>query len=393
MNIFIWIGIFAALLWAIILLLNRFYDFEAHGISLGPGNIVWRTKRGLGLLDRISNSGRRFWKIFGILGAVVGIALMFFMVINLAANAFYLFSIESQTASSSGVQIVLPGVTIPFIAGIVGIATVLLVHEPAHGVILRYLGMKTKSTGLLLFLIIPGAFVEEDEDEFEEAPVSNRIQVAGAGPFANIIFGTLCLGLVLAFVVPLSGIFVSGVSENTPAMEAGLSQGMHLREIDGLQITDYEVFDNYMEDTYPGQTVTVHTDENSYSVTLEEHPTENKGYIGIYLVESVSRTNFSNPLFTSYVMFQEVRGHPVINQYAYDSRIPWFLIIVLKWMFVLNIGIGAFNLLPLKPLDGGHIIEGIAEKGSSKSTAKNVARIFSVFTLAIILMNFIPSFV
>lgn len=33
------------------------------------------------------------------------------------------------------------------------------------------------------------------------------------------------------------------------------------------------------------------------------------------------------------------------------------LIELFNWVFILNMGIGLFNLLPLKPLDGGHMLE------------------------------------
>ncbi|MFB0500303.1 MAG: site-2 protease family protein, partial [Candidatus Hadarchaeaceae archaeon] len=62
------------------------------------------------------------------------------------------------------------------------------------------------------------------------------------------------------------------------------------------------------------------------------------------------------------------------------------------WMFLLNFAIGMFNLLPLVPLDGGYILQGVVERASSEQTAKRVSYIFSFIVLALIIVNFVPMF-
>jgi len=59
-------------------------------------------------------------------------------------------------------------------------------------------------------------------------------------------------------------------------------------------------------------------------------------------------------------------------------------------MFVLNFGIGLFNLLPAVPLDGGYIFQGIIERASSKETARRVSRALAIIVLALIIVNFMP---
>lgn len=393
MSVLLWLAVFGALLWAFILLIDRFYDLEAHGISLGPGTLMWRTKHGLGVLNRISNAWKGGWKVFGVLGAVTGAVFMVLIFVLLILNTVLLFTVGAPPGTGgAGIKLALPGITIPFLAGIIGIATVLIVHEPAHGIVLRRLNLQTKSTGLALFLVIPGAFVEEDEDEFKNASVSKRLQVAGAGSFANILFGILCFGLVLALVTPLSGVFFGVIAENTPAAKAELKPGMRLTAMENTQIRSYEDFDRFMSGTRPGENIVLHTEENQYVITLDEHPSENIGYLGVALVQSVPKSRLVHPLSVFTVATFEILGHPIINQYAYETPTPWFLIEALKWMFTLNLLVGLFNLLPLSPLDGGHIVEGLAEKVTSKTTAKTVTKGLSITTLTIILLNFAPMF-
>jgi membrane-associated protease RseP (regulator of RpoE activity) len=64
---------------------------------------------------------------------------------------------------------------------------------------------------------------------------------------------------------------------------------------------------------------------------------------------------------------------------------------LLKWIFVLNLGIGMFNLLPLVPLDGGYMFRGLLELRMSRRRARQLSNSFSLFLLFILLVNLFPS--
>lgn len=413
MNILLLVLVFIIVLWAIILLLDRYFDLESYGMSVSPGALIWRTKHGLGLLDRIASSSKKLWKIFGIAGAVLCGILMPLIFLNLADKAknIIISMIAPPAAGGGGVPAIMPlipGWTIPIgliIPFLIGIATVLIVHEPAHGITARRVGLPVESTGLLLFLVIPGAFVEPDEDKLKNAPVLDRIQVYGAGSFANIFFGFLCFGLILALIVPLPGLYVGGVFENTPASEE-LQAGMRLMEIgyEGgslVEISNYQAFENFMDTTKPKDNIVLITDDEIFTISLENHPNENTGYIGIYTIKSSPRSKLLLTQFAPIFIFWETQSLEASNvnqllnlqmlqfgkEYTYEFLAPGFLIKTLFWMALLNIGIGLFNLLPLKPLDGGHIAESLSEKVSSKKTAKYVALALSVITLSVVMIN------
>ena len=60
---------------------------------------------------------------------------------------------------------------------------------------------------------------------------------------------------------------------------------------------------------------------------------------------------------------------------------------LLQWLFIFNIGIGIFNMLPMKPLDGGLMFETIFEKiFKSKKKASTAIKISSIIVLGIIIM-------
>lgn len=163
--------------WAVIYFLDSRYDLESRGVSLSPGFLMWRTDKGLGLLGKISKKFKRFWSVYGKISAVLGAVLMgvFFAfvfggVVSGMMDYFGSGGVPEIPTSVKTRPIIIPGVNTPILLGLVSFAVILIMHEGAHGVILRKLGMKTKSAGLAVFLfIIPGAFVEQDDEEFENA--------------------------------------------------------------------------------------------------------------------------------------------------------------------------------------------------------------------------------
>lgn len=379
-----------AALWAIILLANRKYDLKKRGFAISPGFVMWRTKRGLQFIDRVAKFSKRGWRAFGTAAAAIGIFLMAFVFFNVAFNT--VITLTQPARAIPGVRFVLPGIVpgLTIFAWLVGITSVLFVHEYAHGFVLRAQGLKTKSVGAMLFVAIPGAFVEPDEKQLKKAPILKRLRVFGAGSFANVLFAFLCLGVILLLLVPKPGVYVSGVVENYPA-ENVLDAGMRIYSIDNVFINTYDDFSNFMDNTQPEQIIQISTYNENFQIELAEHPeNENKGFIGMGSISAPSHSEFANPLFVAWVMMTELTGRSVFHSYVYHSSAPWGLIDMIKWMFVLNFGIGLFNLLPAVPLDGGYIFQGVVERVSSKRTARRVSHAFSIIVLALLIVNFMP---
>ena len=75
----------------------------------------------------------------------------------------------------------------------------------------------------------------------------------------------------------------------------------------------------------------------------------------------------------------------------YTALIPWWGVSLLQWLFALNLGVGLFNLMPAKPLDGGYMLEAALEKKTKKQTARRVVKILSFTVLILLILNMIPS--
>jgi membrane-associated protease RseP (regulator of RpoE activity) len=399
----IWALLFLVALWLLLAFANRRYDLKKRGVTIEPGVVMWRTKRGLKFIDRIAKISEGGWRAFGSVAAAAGI---FFMVTTFIGVAVYaMIVLQAPEAVPAGVRFAIPGITIPLWAPLVAIATLLVVHETAHGILLRAQKLQTKSVGGLLLVAIPGAFVEPDEKQLNRSPVPKRLRVFGAGSFANILFAFACVGLILLFLTPRPGVYISGIVENSPA-ENVLLPGDRLLQMgnivddvvtDVVTINDYQDFSNFMEGTQKNDNVTVWIErggqEENFRISLIKHPRENKGFLGVATVSATPRSNFANPFFTIFVAVEEFRRPQVVfHPYAYDAYVPWSVIELLKWMFILNLLIGLFNLLPAKPLDGGYMVAGLVEWKTSAKTGNRVARALSILVLVLLIVNITPMF-
>jgi len=343
---------------------------KEEGLSVDFFIAMWRTKRLLGFIDRVSRANRRFWKVYSDIGIALGymgMAYVFFMLLTTAIKTL-------QTKESpAGVQLVIPGVTIPLWYGLIGLAVVMVVHELSHGVVARAEGLPLKSVGLVLLAVIPGAFVEPDEEELLRAPLRSRLRVYGAGSLANVLTAILAALLISYAVSPLlvpNGIEVGDVIKGTPA-DGALQKGDVILAINGESTKTMDEFITVMNKTKAGETITLRVlregKELNLQLTLAENPDNpGKGFIGIHPVQHVSSRV----------------GHEEIV-------LPLFF--ALYWIYVLNIGIGLMNLFPLVPLDGGRMLDDVIKEYLPEGVARPLRYTTIGIGLFLLALNLIPA--
>lgn len=343
---------------------------KEEGLSVDMFIAMWRTKRLLGFIDRLSRVNPRFWKVYGDVGIALGFLGMAYVFYALTKTGLKVIQTGGKQA---GVQLVIPGVTVPLWYGLVGLAVVMVVHELSHGVVARAEKLPLKSVGLVLLVVIPGAFVEPDEEKLNKAPLRTRLRVYGAGSMANILTGITAVLLMTYAVSPLlvpAGIAVSDVVKGSPA-DGVLQKGDVILAINGHETKTLEQFAEIMNKTRPGETVKMRVlregKEIQVELTLGEHPEKpGKGYIGIYPAQHVvSRI-----------------GHEWIV-------LPLFF--SLYWIYLLNIGIGLMNLFPLVPLDGGRMFEDVVKEYLPESIGKPVRYAAIGVGLLLLAINIIPA--
>ena len=361
-----------AAFWIVLYALFGRREEKEEGLTVDLFVAMWRTKRLLGFIDGIAGKARRFWRAYGDVGIVLGFAGMAYVFYALLKTAMKTVQTGGE---SSGVQLVIPGVTIPLWYGLIGLAVVMVVHELSHGIVARAENLPLKSVGLVLLAVIPGAFVEPDEEELERASLRSRLRVYGAGSLANVVTAILALLIINFAITPVlqpAGILVSGVLEDSPAFGV-LQQGDVIIAMDGEQITDMESFINFMNTTKPGQLVALTVIRNGEEINLQlklgAHPeAPEKGYIGIYPAQHVvSKIGYENVVLPLFFAFY--------------------------WIYVLNLGIGLMNLFPLVPLDGGRMLDDVVKTYLPERIAKPV-RYFTIGVgLFLLALNLWPALV
>lgn len=329
-----------AVIWILVAI---FHDKLAdHGVELNFPVIMWKTKRLRGLISRISNLSPRFWRWYMNIGIIVAFGAMIFITYTIVATLPTVFETPSVSIVIPGVDIPGSQIYVPFVYGLIALATVLVVHEFSHGI--QAVGEKIpiKSIGLLLFIILPGAFVEPDEDKLKEAKRISQLRVYAAGSIANVSLAIIALVLVSLCAAGIphyfaeDGIEIGRIVSDSPS-EGILKDGMVLEAIDNQKINDSQTYVDVVSSFSPGDNISVQTDQGTYDITLAEHPNnESRGFFGIQ----------ANKHF----------------ELADDSLgpLPWILfelVDLFQWVAMLNLGIGLFNLLPIKPLDGGYMLE------------------------------------
>jgi membrane-associated protease RseP (regulator of RpoE activity) len=363
---------------AIWILVAIFHDkLSNHGVELSFPTIMWKTQKLRGLISRISNFSPTFWRWYMNVGIVVAFGAMAFITWTLISTLPTVFEAPAVSVIIPGVDIPGSQIYVPFFYGLIALATVLIVHEFSHGI--QSVGEKIpiKSIGLLLFIIIPGAFVEPDEEKLKAAKRMSRLRVYAAGSIANVSLAVIALLLVslLAGGIPQffeeDGIAIDRVVPDSPS-DGILKDGMVLEAINDQKINDSESYVDIIGSYSPGDNVSVQTDQGTYHVTLGKNPNnESVGFFGI----------------------QANKHFEMVNDSL--GPIPWILfelIELFQWVAMLNLGIGLFNLLPIKPLDGGYMLEILLSYKLSEEHYKPLVNALSAVLAMVIVFSIVAGF-
>ncbi|MEM2878682.1 MAG: site-2 protease family protein [Candidatus Hadarchaeales archaeon] len=375
--------------WNAVGLIDRWFSLKKHGFTVAPGYIMWKTERGLSFIDRIACFSKRGWIAYGDLAAICGFVMMGFIFVMLILNFILMLTTPLRTP---GVMLVYPGLIpwLPIVPWLVAVGFLLVVHEFSHGILLRAQDLRTKSIGGMVIFVLFGAFVEPDEKQLENSAPSKRMRVYAAGSMANILLAFISLALILVLLTPKPGVYVWASSTEYADI---FPPGARIYSVNGIQINSIDNFSSAFKGLMPGDNVSLIVEERELTLTLEHVPdNENRIYLPVAIMSAPPSSNFLNPLYAAGAAMAELTGSPVFHQYIYNSAVPWLLIDILKWIFILNLGVGLFNMLPAVPLDGGYMLRALLEKRASKSAAKKAVRLISFVVLILIVLNFVPSF-
>ena len=284
----IWYYVIAFILIWVIAIVFKDYLTD-HGVEVNFPLLMWKTQRLRGFIDRLANRAPRFWKWYMNIGILKTL-------------------LDTPTVSLIVPGVEVPGspIFIPLLSGLIALATVLIVHEFSHGILSRVEKINIKSIGLLLFAIIPGAFVEPDEEELNELSRPAKMRIYVAGSMANLTLAAIALiimTVISSFIVPVvfedEGVVVNRLTEDANAKNY-MSEGMIIKSINNLTVTDIDSFQKAANTLKPNDTVNIHTDQGDYSFQLKTNPMNKSiGFMGIQVnANNVIADDFDNQFYT-----------------------------------------------------------------------------------------------
>jgi membrane-associated protease RseP (regulator of RpoE activity) len=292
--------------------------------------------------------------------------------------------------------------------------------ETEYGIKVLPLGGFVKITGMTSMDEVDPA---DEPRSFRRHPAWQRLVVLFAGSFMHFVLAFVLLFLLAAAIgldnnnttqlgpvstcVPANAkAFSSGTCTAadavSPAKQAGLKAGDKVVSFDGKPVSSWTALGNDIRDTPAHRTVPVVVIRNGTRMTLHVTLAAVSGRSGSYLgvqdtnvfqrynpIRSVTyagsmfgqvltgsakeigslpsaiphlfaknRASTSAGQVSSVVGAGEITGDVVSANVGWQVKIDYVLLI----MASLNIFVGAFNLLPLLPLDGGHIAVVIFER-------------------------------
>lgn len=266
-----------------------------------------------------------------------------------------------------GVAPIIPGITIPFLAGIISLMVLLTIHEFSHGVLARKAKVRLKSIGILMFGSVPvGGYVEPDESQVKRLNRVKQTAIFSAGVSANfiatVIFFALMM-LMMVYVLPSIyqyKVVITSILPNYPA-NGVLQNGMQILKWNNYTINNITALSVAGLNDRPNSTVSVVTNTGTYKIKAIASPSNfSKGLIGVSL---------------GY-------GYVPIKPSAYTS-IMYFLYTLFSLSMLLNFFVGVLNLLPIPGLDGWRIY-------FVNIKSKRFVKTLGAFIIILIIINILP---
>jgi len=353
--------------------------------------VMYRTQLGLKGMDWVA---RKFKGILFYLQYVVvfvgflGMGVMIFLLVKGMIDFLFRSAPSPVGILLPGVQVV-PGLpAISFWHFILAIFILAIVHEFSHGIFARYYNVKVKSSGFAVFGIIlpilPAAFVEPDEDQLGKKSKFKQITVFAAGSFANFVTAILFFLVFALFLVPaadsvveFNDVQIVAVEKEFPAALAGVEKGENILIVNNYDVTNVSEFVDVMSLVKPGETIELVTDKDSYELVAIENPNNaTKGYVGVFVQPVMEFTEDAKDKYGEFSL----------------RTLFWFRMLFF-WVWVANIGVGLFNLLPLGIVDGGKMFYlALLHFVKDEKRTKTIWKVVAIFLLVLILVALIPQF-
>ena len=337
------------------------------------------------------------------------------------------------------------------LVAILGLITMIVIHELGHMLVAKALGVhvpefavgfgpavfkkKLGKTVYSLRIILLGGFARmegmsemagaalEGEETGSNAYPSKapwrRALIIFAGPFANILAAVLIFAGIIYLVGLPTGEATTEIEEVVPgslAAEVGLEQGDEIVAVDGTPVYAWEDFEGLLVEKSLGDEVTLVFErsgegEEEHSGVLGADPEDpERAIVGVQPVlvyesygpleslwlgvEQSARViglmgQFVWWLLVGDISFYDSVSSPIGVVSVSSTLASEGAFVFAQLMAFISINLAVLNLLPILPLDGGHLFFIAAEKVLGRPVSPETFARVAAFGLALILMLFV----
>ena len=322
---------------------------------------------------------------------------------------------------------------------ILGLIFLIVVHELGHMLTAKALGVRVPEFGVgfgpPLFkkklgettysfrIILLGGFAkmagmgdgERGPDTYPAKAPWRRALIIFAGPLANILAAVAIFALVLMISGAVTGVRpeVREVEPGSMADRVGIQAGDRLVAIDGDRIASWRGFTSAVGERRPGEEISVTVErggaERTFTGELGADPAEaERALVGVR--PEVVKTRYGplesvglavrqvvqvSGLLGAFVgqlitgdeeLYDNVTGPVGIASVGATSVEQGFFPQLLA---LISINLALFNLLPILPLDGGHLLFIAAEKVLGRPVSQETMGRIAALGIALVLMLFV----
>jgi len=324
------------------------------------------------------------------------LASLFFSAYDILVKLFA----GSASQACPGVGLVIPGVKMPkvdlFIPWYGWIILIIsaIIHEFAHGAVLRTFKAKVKSMGFILAGIFPlGAFVEPDEKQLEKKKNRSVIRMLAAGPTSNAIIAIIFI-IIYILISP-------GIADFSKSIAIDRESYLFVNSVDENISVCGTVYESPAYGVLEERDLIVSVNDieikNRYALMEATKLDYNNSFVVMNMDTNVEREVFLTPNEMGRLGFTYNLGYDA--DYQVPNKFYWYrtLASVILWTAILNFLIATVNFLPTFPFDGGWmskiIFEGyLSKRRNEKKRMRIIARFFGTLIVILLLLNIIPYF-
>ncbi len=244
------------------------------------------------------------------------------------------------------------------------------------------------------------------KDAYWKAPTWKRLVAILAGPMANVGLTIVAFAILFTQVGGKPSRTVASISEDSPAAQAGVLPGDRVVAVDGTAVSGEELGERILASN--GRPLVLTVIRSGKELTLGPvAPTETEGGYRIGIVRegtglpplaAIGRAFEVTGIVTREIVKsigrlaggegrEDVASPIGITRVSSDAVEEGFESYL--WVLgVISLSLALLNLLPLLPLDGGHILFALVEGARGRFVRREIYERVSVVGLAIVLLLF-----